>query len=93
MKEGDRVRLKFRREVTGTVTQVQHDVYKGRRAFVDYDDPQWIPPKDWHELEYLELIETKEEIQLKAFKKCTCGLGYSMSGGRHSDWCDLVRKD
>ena len=87
MRAGDRVVLKDRPEVTGTVTEVQHDVFKGLRAHVRYDG-DWIPHEDWHELEYLELIQSG----LNDLKNCTCGVKFIRDGGLHSDWCDLVRR-
>lgn len=96
MKKGDRVVLKGREDVRGVITDSRYVGAMGASSmeyYVEYDDKNLIPQKDWHTEGFLEIeLQEGQENNIKT-KGCTCGLKYARSGGKHSDWCDLYRKD
>ena len=94
MKKGDKVVLKGRPEVRGTIVDsrsVGAFGYSGMEFQVEYDDKNLIPPRDWHVEGFLELeLQEGKENDLPKWspKTCTCGVQFVRHGGLHSDWCD-----
>lgn len=100
---GDKVRLKKRPYITGTVVSTSKSA-----AEVKYDG-DLIPPVDYHfndDLEYDDLFAREGALVEELFsrphmnksldKKCECGI-HSLygkdSGYAHSDYCPLYKKE
>lgn len=92
-KAGDKVNLKGRREVVGTVSRENMGW-----LLVNYDDPKWIPRCDWHKEADLELYEgAPEQLEFNfnkqaAVSTCSCGAKYSEFPDIHLSFCDLFEK-
>lgn len=97
MKKGDKVRLKYKRHVTGEIIKTRMTDLWGFNEYeyqVKYDQEGLIPPQDWHRSTDLEdankgfpLLGTWSKT------KCECGVDRSGVGGRHSEWCPLKYKN
>jgi len=88
-KKGDFVRLKYKeKDVRGHVIDERHDVYRGREVKIEYIG-EWIPPRDWHSIDDVEVVRTKNQEQIARYIKCECGVQYDRHGGKHSDYCPL----
>ncbi len=82
-KVGDRVKIKESGK-TGEVTNLFPSEYWNLMAGGG-DDEYTVKLDDGDGA-----INFRESLlELIDAKKCTCGLVYARSGGRHSDWCDL----
>lgn len=93
MDKNDRVRLVYKNHIKGTIIDVRQkkiDMTSHscmiKEYKVRYDRKDLLPPEMWHVADELVIINEK----LPQGLKCTCGLVYARSGGKHSDWCELA---
>lgn len=96
MKQGDKVHLKGREEVTGVIEKTKFDHMWGinyTQHYVKYDKDDLIPPADWHEEDDLVLIEPLPKGN-NTYKHpvCECGVSKVMPNGRHSSYCPLYKE-
>lgn len=100
--KGDKVSLKGRSEVTGTIIDARHaNVGIGVQEYkVKHDDQNLVPSEDWYYEGYLNLEDTDGfsaaeltkawiGIDVAREPKCVCGLKFARNGGLHSDWCNV----
>lgn len=83
IKQGDKVSLKGRPEVTGSVLDIT-----AAGVLVEYDGQDWIPPRDWHRVHEIDIYQI-EECNLAS--KCECGAeatyGKNIPRSWHTDYC------
>ena len=93
-KKGDKVSLKGREEVTGTVIDMRRDSMWSidfAEYYIKYDKTDLIPPEDWHDEDHLQHA-TKLPMGGATSLLCQCGVSKVMPNGKHSDYCPLYRK-
>ncbi len=83
-KVGDRVRVKTSGNI-GEVKEVVEADYWYMMAPNSADYEYRIQFDDGNTSVIVEKVLELEQV---AINKCTCGLKYARSGGKHSDWCD-----